>query len=614
MSRVLFLLIANLFWIQGAWARWANPNEEGAVLESYILTTKVRADGSYEQINEQLWHAQSEEGKLGLAVRQIEYNSFTDKVEVLEAKTINGKNSYPVPASAIEDRDKGEARDYDAVKVKSLVFPQVQVGSRLLLRYRIVVSPASLKGKWSTDFEIQPGLLIEKIRMEIESELPLTFAVTGGDFFDVKSTGKKLVAKSKRPTQGQAVGEKNIYFSPERNHHLVITTDPVWSSFFAQVTDDFEKALSQPLPKDLKSWAAIKASDEEKILKTLEKISSGFRYFGDWRRVRGGYVPRSLTEIENSRYGDCKDLSLMLTRILREEGFRADVALVRRGPNPWVDEPAPKLPTLSLFNHAIVRAEKDGKVWWLDPTNAVASLVPAADIAGRSSWVLGKNAKLDRIPTAVPQDYQYEDQSVYRFQKGGGVKVEVLSRQKKSAAAQLAYNLLTNPLERILFNVLEFYSDGNEIQESSFIRSPKSSRRLQDLEFSLSYQTQSVTYRTPAGLFFPLRETILSGAFFETRNRASDISIGEFPYTHQSERIFKDVKMLGEFKDCSVQSKWADLSRSVKNVGRDVHLRMETVLHRPTILQSEYDTAEFRRVQSEVRDCFYRVGLVFEPL
>ena len=55
----------------------------------------------------------------------------------------------------------------------------------------------------------------------------------------------------------------------------------------------------------------------------ITAIKKASRYMGDWRATDRGYVPFTLGEIEDRGYGDCKDLSVLLTAMLKASGITA---------------------------------------------------------------------------------------------------------------------------------------------------------------------------------------------------------------------------------------------------------------------------------------------------
>ena len=130
-SSILFICVFASSFCLSAHARWLKKEEAGSVVERFYVTYDVKKNGTYTEEYEYLLRVQAEDAKTSASLFTIDYNAITDKVEVVEAYTLNGKNKIPVDASAIEDRDKGEAKEYDAMKVRSVVFPQVQIKQHL---------------------------------------------------------------------------------------------------------------------------------------------------------------------------------------------------------------------------------------------------------------------------------------------------------------------------------------------------------------------------------------------------------------------------------------------------------------------------------------------------
>lgn len=115
----------------------------------------------------------------------------------------------------------------------------------------------------------------------------------------------------------------------------------------------------------------------------------------------GGFRPRALRTIWSTRYGDCKDASVLLTTVLRRMGLDASCALVNVGMG---DDVRNFIPSPRAFNHCVVRLRLDGRDYWLDGT-----LPPqAGDLQrltqARFGWALPlvENAELVRIaPTPL---------------------------------------------------------------------------------------------------------------------------------------------------------------------------------------------------------------------
>ena len=123
------------------------------------------------------------------------------------------------------------------------------------------------------------------------------------------------------------------------------------------------------LPEDFKTahaWMTRAAPIEEKITHAIRFVQDNIRYVAD-EIGTGSHIPRDPATVLQRSWGDCKDKSLLLTAILRELGVEAYVALTDNDSGGGLLE---KLPSPGAFDHAITVIVKDGKRYWIDPTNA----------------------------------------------------------------------------------------------------------------------------------------------------------------------------------------------------------------------------------------------------
>lgn len=614
-----FLLLALLN--QTANARWLTVKESGSVVEKFNVGYEVFKNGAWTQTVEYVTRVQSEDAKANTSLFPIEYNAFTDTVEVLEAFTENGKEKIKVEPAAIEDRDKGEAKDYDAMKVRSVVFPQVQIGSKLHIKYRVNTSKPLLEDRWSIQFSLGPGYYaIEKLKLTVKSEVPIFYVVHDRrDLVSIKQpNSKSLELKNVKLIPGWVHAEKDPVFHPGGNTEVYISTHKDWAQFFTGLGAEYEKILNVALPADMAAWvkqAAKRKSNPDKINFLMEKISKDFRYFGDWRRHNGGFVPRPVAEISKSRYGDCKDLSTLLTAMLRALKMDAHVALVRRGGNPWGHEPDYKLPGMNYFNHAIVHVQDGAQEYWLDPTNPVMSLQAYSDISGRPSWLLGAEGKFVRLPDAKPEEFEHVHEYEYRFADEDTVKVRVKADLKNLAASELSNNLMLSPRTEVLSDTLEYFSEGQEIKSHKYLLEPKTERLLKNMHVDLEYQAGRVTFNAGKASFWVIPDGFLQGPFYETDDRESDMQLSEEPYLFKGVRRLKDTKLVQELPaPCAVDSEWMSMDRKVQVDGRDVVIVQNVSLKRPFITKAEFKSAAFKKLQDDTKKCFYRSGILIEPL
>ena len=615
--KIIILLLA--LQAQVANARWLTEKESGSVIEKFFIDYDVYKNGSWSQTIEFVTRVQSEDAKANSGLYPIEYNAFTDQVEILEAYTLNGKEKIKVEPAAIEDRDKGEAKDYDVQKVRSVVFPQVQIGSRLFIKYRIRTNKPLIEDRWSGGMLLGPAYHIEKFRWNVRSEVPISYSVRDPlKIFSVNQTSPKTIeVKNAKVIPGWVHAEKDPVFEPDRSSEIQMTTHKDWNEFFKSLSAQYKQILGQELPKDLAAWVKLAAKEKtnaDKINFLMEKLSKDFRYFGDWRRHNGGFVPRPLAEISKSRYGDCKDLSTLLSAMLRGLKLDARVALVRRGIDAWGPERDYPLAGMGYFNHAIVRVLDGENEYWLDPTNPVASLKPYPDISGRPTYLLGEPGKITRLPAGSPDDFEHLHNYEYRFNADGSVRVRVKAQMKRMAPYQLANDMMLSPRTDVLSQTLTFFSEGQELMSHKYLTEPTTGRLLKDINIDLEYNAGRVTLTAGKSSFFVLPDGFLQGAFYETDERESDIQLGTEPYTFKRVRRLVDTRLAVEAPEpCAVDSEWMSITRRTEVEGKDVLITQDIRLKKPYIRHAEFKTPAFQKLQEDTKRCFYRSGLLIEP-
>ncbi|HEY0597659.1 DUF3857 domain-containing protein, partial [Sphingopyxis sp.] len=104
----------------------------------------------------------------------------------------------------------------------------------------------------------------------------------------------------------------------------------------------------------------------------------------------GNLTPATADETWKRRYGDCKGKTALLLALLAELGIEAEAVVVNnQGNDDGFDE---RLPNPGLFDHVLVRARIDGKIYWLDGTLPPVA-APASDPVIDYRWVLPLGAR-----------------------------------------------------------------------------------------------------------------------------------------------------------------------------------------------------------------------------
>lgn len=96
----------------------------------------------------------------------------------------------------------------------------------------------------------------------------------------------------------------------------------------------------------------------------LDFVQQEIRYLGI-ELGQGGYIPRRPDKVLSNRFGDCKDMALLLIAILAELDINAVPFLVSL---EYQDSVGTMPASHIAFDHVIVSATVDGKTYFLDPT------------------------------------------------------------------------------------------------------------------------------------------------------------------------------------------------------------------------------------------------------
>jgi transglutaminase-like putative cysteine protease len=320
-------------------------------------TYEVAADGTWTTEVDTLRRVDEQQAVGGLGQAPVQYSDSLQTLEILEAYTITRDGTrIDVPADKIITQQlpvSAGAPTFSDNKVKNVVFPQVEVGATLGLRYRVKQLKPFLPGMFSVVsvfnvfFDTQQGAVTLRAPEKMQLHFS-TRAVKGGEVKS-KVAGQRewhwtyTDAKAILPEPGSVIPES---FSP----YVAASTLETWpqladtymvgSKPAAKVTPAVQK-----LADEITSGMTDKRQQAEAIYRW---VSTQIRYVAIAMGT-GGYVPHQAEEIIAARYGDCKDKTTLLTALLNAKGIRAMPVLIHTAATFKL----PDTVILGAFNHAI---------------------------------------------------------------------------------------------------------------------------------------------------------------------------------------------------------------------------------------------------------------------
>ena len=612
-----------------ATARWASRQDAPARYELKKTFIKVEKDGTYTQEIEIKLKILTESALLEYGNNYLTYNGQTQKIEILSAKTITDGKEFPVNLDLIEDKPLASSpRGFDQIRQVRIVFPRLQVGSILHVHYRYYFKVVPFPNFFSYIDTLRESFLTHW-EVTIESALPLFYKINNPGqvlkaSYRAHKNRRKYVFKARlrRPIFKTVINEKYSFADSNLFPGVEITTSTKWPEMIKHLGQLYEKIITAPLPqlhqKILSSAQKIQTSPEDQIEFIISALIEKIRYFKDWKTINGRHIPRPLAVIAQTGFGDCKDLSVSLSAILRKMGFKAQVSFIYRG--SWNHYNSDfKLPNSKAFNHAIVRAERGGKVFWLDPTNRVSYARGLfKDIADRPVLVLQKSgAEFLRTPKIHSEESEFKITRHFEITGTKEIKVTGSIDFKGRGAILFTGASLYKSKERLDYDFMQFIgADTASLKNWKVGGYDLSSRIVKDFSVQMSYSMKKnshpFNFLTQLGPVFIFPRWGRMNRFnIRIRDRVSDLFLGH-PYRAVMISKLKNIEPVGNAQfNCDVQSPWVDLRRRVESLKpftvRDIYdFKLQWISAR------ELRSPQFIRLQKNVKDCFKNFLMVYK--
>lgn len=376
--------------------------DRSVVVDRYVRHFVVETSGAYTLTVEQTKTIVNRAALHEHGQFYIGYNQSLDEVVSVEARTekADGRRLAVQPHQI---HDQQEAASIDApmfqdTRLKIVVFPDVEAGDRVAVRYVVrrhtPLFPGHFEDLTAARFQRQRDF---RLIYDMPSAMPLHADAVGFDA--IAAGGAPALAPGKRRHAWRYVDGDNARLEADSVSYLDYGKRLAVSTFadyaaFARAYQ--ERAAGKAMPDD--TVAALAASITGAILERRARaialsdwVRKNVRYVGVYLGP-GGVVPHAAPSVLANRYGDCKDHATLLEALLASSGIDSTVVLVNNGDAYRL----PDVPTLGVLNHAIVYIPS--LQLYLDPTaESVAGGFLPASLLGKPA-VLARSGELAMIP------------------------------------------------------------------------------------------------------------------------------------------------------------------------------------------------------------------------
>lgn len=256
----------------------------------------------------------------------------------------------------------------DGLFTALMVLEDVRPGDILEWSYTIVTTPRLLPENRFALFRLPPAIAVGKLfyGVRFNEARPLKCKTSTPDLkFDETRENGEIIWRCARDNFATPEPELGVPSWFPIFSWIQLSDCPDWGVVARAVTDTWEQ-----IPDD-SSVAAIAEEISTKETEPLARIEKALRLVQDEFRYlsinleHGGQIPTPPDTVARRRFGDCKDLSVLLTRVFRRLGIPAYPVLVNSALRRTIGD---FLPSPNLFDHVVVQYEFEGETRWVDVT------------------------------------------------------------------------------------------------------------------------------------------------------------------------------------------------------------------------------------------------------
>ena len=468
----------------------------------YAMDVDLRIGGIAREVR-RVWYFPTVESAQEYGSDTIRFDGRTDSVVVREAATIlpNGDvvRFDPVDVQVVDSDTYDEFND---TKEAVILFPRLEPGSMAVLHFEVLTDRAAMEVPWSHSMYPQQPFPRDRFELTASWE-PGRVVQWSNDSADVNcETGESSIHCVARDIPAAE-------FDPGMNWRdeigqMVISEYRDWDHVIDVASDAFGKAArrSDRASSVFRDLIDDGMSRQAVIARLHEFVAREIRYVAVSERGHA-ITPHAIDETLDRRYGDCKDKSVLLTRLLELAGVDAYPVLVatRR-----LAADRLRVPAMTYFDHALVCFKEGAR------RNCVDTVDSYTDSSRPAYWVQGRVA-LDLVPgskpTLIPHDryrWQVDVDTTIAFDAQGG-QTETTVRSYLGAYAGVMRNFLANrsadqatrwardEYERVSGNMPEAtfeFSGMDDISAPFSVHSTASYPELVDADADLDYSELSV--------------------------------------------------------------------------------------------------------------------------
>ena len=346
---------------------------------------------------------------------RLNFSTFFELNEI-EASSFSFENNKYIETEVEKFTEKDELNQsfYDDTKSLNFIYPNLKKGSKSRLKY----SQKIKNPRFLTPFYFGEYYPITKNKVTIIADKSVNLEFRKFNVSDDKIKFSKVEKRRKVIYTWEVNNQTEYEFEPNTPSFKTILPHivPIITSY--KIKKESKKLLGEV--SDLYGWyyslvenvnteapnkelvdlvakiTADKKTDLEKVKAIYYWTQKNIKYIA-FEYALGGFIPRESNDVYRKKYGDCKDNSSILFRMLEIAGVKGNLTWIGTRSIPYTYE---EVPTPVVDNHMILSYENNGRTYYLDATGRYIKLgIPTSFIQGKEALVsYGKEFKIKKVP------------------------------------------------------------------------------------------------------------------------------------------------------------------------------------------------------------------------
>ena len=405
--------------------------------------------------------------------REVSFSSFFEMVEI-EASSfefVNGKyKEYEV--DSFLEKDDLDQSFYDDTKTISYILSNLKEGAKSKLSYtENVKNPRFLSLFYFGGFR---PIINSKVILIADNDINFIFKEFNTSEINIEFSKKKKKKTTTYTWQVKNINEYEYEYNVPSYKNIFPHIIPIITSYKTKSGNEIEVlgdvsnlyswyySLVENINKDepdedlkilVSELIKNKDSDLEKVKSIYYWTQQNIKYIA-FEYALGGFIPREANNIFKKKYGDCKDNSSILYRMLEIAELEGNLTWIGTRKIPYGYN---EVPTPIVDNHMILTYQENGKTYFLDATGRYINInYPTSFIQGKEALISnGKDKyKIVKVPIIPSELNMVTDSTTINIVNNdiiGSSKTEVSGYEKANF-----YHALEN--KNTEFKLKEFYN------------------------------------------------------------------------------------------------------------------------------------------------------------